>query len=174
MNSSITARVPRVTSKRAIVITRIVSGGSSFGASAPNPIMQSLEERLLPFYAKTFEGALVAEGSVMADTHVRRKRPNACPIDSTRRNRIPLIANLWRRVQNRAEDGKNTVSRRTSLMDEPRIDRGRPVREKPRSIYHRRELFVINLTFIHTFMYIYVLNFISEISPFVNFLPICV
>jgi len=23
---------------------------------------------------------------------------NACPIDSTRRNRIPLIANLWRRV----------------------------------------------------------------------------
>lgn len=58
-------------------------------------------------------GALVAGESVILMGHPRtyesrRKQlrgtwrlvrfQNACPIDSTRRNRIPLIANLWRRV----------------------------------------------------------------------------
>lgn len=35
---------------------------------------------------------------------------NACPIDSTRRNRIPLIANLWRpRVELHGERKENRV-----------------------------------------------------------------
>lgn len=176
--------------KRRKLISRIHGEGRRVGQ---NPIIQST---VVDFCARrgkysTAAGALVAEGSVILMGHPRANPEgsdsvalNACPIDSTRRNRIPLIANLWRRVQNRAEDGKNTAPLPTQNVIPRRQAKNKPWETLVRiivspmlSIYHKcwRDLGLL-VTHKQVFIqYVIQRNIISRVSANgkQKFTPLC-